>query len=133
LIWVDEAVRWVLVLSVMLAVADVVRRGENIRVDLLVEKLPARLRRAVELGGLATALVFALALTWLGIDMVAFSYELGLTTAGEIDIPSAWVELALPLGGLMLALASFVRLARVWRGEPVADPASAAAPDAKRE
>jgi C4-dicarboxylate transporter DctQ subunit len=133
LIWADEAVRYILVLGVMLAVADVMRRGENIRVDLLVEPLPPRLRRMVELGGLVAALAFALALTWLGIDMVVFSYELGLTTASGIDIPSAWVEIALPIGGALLTLATFVRLVRVCRGEAVDDPARAGPPGADRE
>jgi TRAP-type C4-dicarboxylate transport system permease small subunit len=133
LIWVDEAVRYVLVFSVMLAVADVMRRGENIRVDLLLEPLPPRLRRVAELGGLLAALVFGLALTWLGIDMVVFSYEVGLTTASEIDIPSAWVEIALPIGGLMLTLATAVRLLRVCRGEKVADPAATGVHGAARE
>lgn len=117
LIWVDEVVRYILVFTVMLGVADVMRRGENIRVDLLVEPLPPRLRRVVEVGGLFAALAFSLALTWLGIDMVRFSYELDLTTAGEVDIPSAWIEAALPIGGLMLTLATLIRLLRTWRGE----------------
>jgi TRAP-type C4-dicarboxylate transport system permease small subunit len=122
LAWIDEAVGYILVFTVMLGVADVMRRGENIRVDLLVEPLPPPARRAVEAGGLLAAFVFAVALTWLGVDMVLFSYEVGITTAGEIDIPSAWVQIALPIGGLMLALATLVRLVRLCRGEAVEDP-----------
>ena len=125
LAWIDEAVGYVLVFTVMLGVADVMRRGENIRVDLLVEPLRPRLRRVVEAGGLLAALVFAIALTWLGIDMVLFSYDVGITTAGEIDIPSAWVQVALPLGGAMLTLATLVRLLRLCRGETVEEPRGA--------
>jgi TRAP-type C4-dicarboxylate transport system permease small subunit len=122
LIWIDEFVRYILVFTVMLAIADVMRRGENIKVDLLVELLPLKAQHAVEVAGLVAALIFALAMTGLGIDMVRFSASLGLTTAGKIDIPSAWVESALPLGGMLLSLATFARLIRLLRGDPVPEP-----------
>lgn len=110
--WIDDAVRYVLAFSVMLAVADVMRRGEAIRVDVVLELLPPRVRRPVEIAGLVAALFFAVTLTWLGVDMVMFSADLGLTTASTIDVPSAWVEAALPLGGALLTLATAIRL---WR------------------
>ncbi|MBX6369848.1 MAG: TRAP transporter small permease [Rhodospirillales bacterium] len=131
--WTDEAVGYVLVLTVMLGVADVMRRGENIRVDVIADRLPPRLRRAVEIGGLVAALVFAVALTWLGAEMVAFSAEVGLTTAGEIDIPSAWVQVVLPLGGVLLTLATLNRLLRVCTGATVEDPADGSDSEVKTE
>jgi C4-dicarboxylate transporter, DctQ subunit len=120
--WIDEAVRYVLLFTVMLGVADVMRRGENIQVDLFSEALPDRGKRIIEIAGLVTAAVFAAALVWLGADMVKFSREMGLTTAGKIDIPSAWVEIALPFGGFLLLLATLARLIRVLRREPVLRP-----------
>jgi TRAP-type C4-dicarboxylate transport system permease small subunit len=119
LIWADEAVRYVLVFSVLFAVGDVMRRGENIRVDILLEPLGDKIKYLVEVIGLICALIFALALTYLGLEMVLFSYELGLTTGTKIDIPSFWVELALPLGGFLLSLATFTRLWRILKGEDI--------------
>ncbi|HEX2510719.1 MAG TPA: TRAP transporter small permease [Microvirga sp.] len=122
LVWVDEAVRYLLVFSVLLGLAEVMRRGDNIRVDLVLESVSPQSRRMMEIAGLAAALLFGLALTWLGGEMVAFSADLGLTTAGKIDIPSAWVEAALPLGGVLLSLATVVRILRIARGDPVQEP-----------
>jgi TRAP-type C4-dicarboxylate transport system permease small subunit len=122
LIWADEAVRYLLVFSVALGLADVMRRGENIRVDLVLELVQPRTRQIIEIAGLLAALIFGLSLVWLGGEMVAFSLDVGLTTAGKIDIPSAWVEVALPIGGALLSLATLIRLVRVLRGEPVQQP-----------
>ena len=122
LIWADEAVRYLLVFSVALGLADVMRRGENIRVDLVLDLVRPRTAWAIEIVGLVAALAFGLALVWLGSDMVAFSLDVGLTTAGKIDIPSAWVESALPIGGILLSLAAGVRLLRVLLGKPVDSP-----------
>lgn len=133
LIWADEAVRYLLVFSVALGLADVMRRGENIRVDLVLEMVRPRTRRIIEIAGLLAALIFGLSLAWLGADMVAFSADLGLTTAGKIDIPSAWVELALPLGGLLLSLATLIRLVRVVRGDAVQHPGGQAPAGSERE
>jgi len=120
--WVDEAARYVLLYTVMLGVADVMRRGENIQVDLFSEALPERGKWIVEIAGLCAAAIFAGALVWLGADMMKFSVEMGLTTAGKIDIPSAWVELALPAGGALLLLATLARLIRVVRRQAVMRP-----------
>jgi TRAP-type C4-dicarboxylate transport system permease small subunit len=133
LIWADEAVRYLLVFSIALGLADVMRRGENIRVDLVLEMVQPRTRRIIETAGLIAALIFGLSLVWLGADMVAFSADVGLTTAGKIDIPSAWVETALPLGGVLLSLATLVRLVRVVRGEPVQHPGGHGPAGSERE
>jgi TRAP-type C4-dicarboxylate transport system permease small subunit len=73
------------------------RRDENVSIDLLLENLGSRGRRIVEVIGLVASLIFALSVTALGIAMVRFAASMGLTTAGEIDIQSAWLEIALPL------------------------------------
>lgn len=121
LVWADEAVRYLLVFSVLLGLAEVMRRGDNIRVDVVLDRMSPKARRIVEIAGLVAALAFGLALVWLGADMVAFSAEMGLTTAGKIDIPSAWVEAGLPLGGVLLSLSTAVRIYRLLRGEHVDD------------
>lgn len=122
LIWVDETVRYILVFTVMLGVADVMRRDENIKVNSFIEMLPPKAQRLVEIIGLITALAFGMALLWLGSEIMEFSISMGLTTAGKIDIPSAWVEAALPIGGALLSLAALARLIRAIRGETVNPP-----------
>ncbi len=121
--WADDAVRYVLVFSVMLAAADVMRRGDDIKVDLILDHLGARGRRVIEIAGLVAALIFATALVLLGVDMVSFAREMCLTTAGTIDIPSHWVEIALPMGGGLIALATIARLIRVIGGGDPTEPA----------
>ena len=116
--WVDDAVGFLLVLIVMLAAAQVLRRGEHIGVDLLTSRLGPRARRWadawVALAALAASLVFVVN----GWSTAMLSRQLGIVAEGNVEIPVYWVQLALPLGGLMMALAALEALVRVAAGAP---------------
>lgn len=116
--WVDDAVGFLLVLIVMLAAAQVLRRGEHIGVDLLTSRLGPRARRWadawVALAALAASLVFV-ANGW---STAMLSRQLGIVAEGNVEIPVYWVQLLLPLGGLMMALAALEALVRVAAGAP---------------
>ena len=122
-VWVDDVVGFMLVGIVMLAAAQVFRRGEHIGVDLLTSKLGPRAKRWAE--GWSAAAVLAVALVFVvnGWRTAMFSRQLGIVADGRVEIPVFWLQLILPLGGLLLALAALEALARLAAGEPaVADP-----------
>jgi len=116
--WVDDAVGFLLVLIVMLAAAQVLRRGEHIGVDLLTSRLGPRARRWadawVALAALAASLVFVVN----GWSTAMLSRRLGIVAEGNVEIPVYWAQLLLPLGGLMMALAALEALARIAAGAP---------------
>ncbi len=116
--WVDDAVGFLLVLIVMLAAAQVLRRGEHIGVDLLTTRLRPRAQRWAQGWAALAALAAALVLVANGWSTAMLSRKLGIVAEGNVEIPVYWVQLALPLGGLMLALAALEALARVLAGAP---------------
>ena len=119
--WVDDTVGFLLVAIVMLAAAQVQRRGEHIGVDLLTARLPERARRWADAWAALGALAAALVLVANGWSTAMFSRSLGILAEGNVEIPVYWVQLLLPLGGLMMALVALEALARIAAGAPPAE------------
>lgn len=111
-VWVDDVVGFMLVGIVMLAAAQVLRRGEHIGVDLLTSRLPPRAQRWAEAGSALAALAVSLVFLVNGWRTAMFSRQLGIVAEGRIEIPVFWLQLLLPLGGLLLALAALEALLR---------------------
>ena len=121
-VWVDDVVGFLLVIVVMLAAAQTLRRGEHIGVDLLVTRLsPTGRRWAIGWAGFATA-VIASVLVVKGWDAALFAKTLGLVTEGALEWPSWLLMLFVPLGGLLLLLAA---LEGFWRAVAGATPTAA--------
>jgi TRAP-type C4-dicarboxylate transport system permease small subunit len=119
--WVDDAVGFVLVGVVMLAAAQVLRRGEHIGVDLLTARLSPRARRWAEAWSALAVLAAALVLVLNGWSTAMFSRQLGIVAEGNVEIPVFWVQLFLPAGGAMMALVALESLARLAAGAPPAE------------
>jgi TRAP-type C4-dicarboxylate transport system permease small subunit len=119
--WVDDAVGFLLVGIVMLAAAQVLRSGEHIGVDVLTSKLSPRARRWADAWAALAALAAALVLVANGWSTAMFSRQLGIVAEGNVEIPVFWVQLFLPLGGSMMALAALEALARLAAGAPPAE------------
>jgi C4-dicarboxylate transporter DctQ subunit len=116
--WVDEAVGYVLTASVMFAIAEALRKGEHICVDILTEKLSARAQRAVYVAGMIAVALTAGALLLEGWETVAFSKMLGIRSIGYLDAPIWIPQIMIPVGGALLLLASLAELLRVAAGLP---------------
>lgn len=117
-VWTDEVVGFMLVGIVMLAAAQSLRRGEHIGVDILVTRLGARGRFWAQLWSSASVLIVALILIVNGWRTAMFSRQLGVLTEGNLEIPVYWLQLFLPLGGLMMLLVSLETLLRLAAGAP---------------
>jgi C4-dicarboxylate transporter, DctQ subunit len=123
-VWTDEVVGFILVGIVMLAAAQSLRHGEHIGVDILVARLGARGRFWAQLWSSTAVLVVALILIVNGWRTAMFSRQIGVLTEGNLEIPVFWLQLLLPLGGLMLLLVSLEALLRLFVGAPsLASPA----------
>lgn len=116
--WVDEIVGYLLVGSVMFAVAEAMRRGEHISIDLLTDRLRPRARRAAAVFSLIAVLATAAALLWEGWATVAFARMLGLMTEGYVTLPLWTLQLMMPIGGALLLLACLAELLRIAAGLP---------------
>ena len=119
--WVDDTVGFLLVGVVMLAAAQVLRRGEHIGVDLLTSRLSPRARIWAEAWSALAVLGAALVLLVNGWSTAMFSRQLGIVAEGNVEIPVFWAQLFLPLGGAMMALVALESLARLAAGAPPAE------------
>lgn len=117
-IWVDEVVGFMLVGIVMLAAAEVLRRGEHIGVDLFTAKLTGRARLWVQAWGSLAALAVALILIVNGYRTAMFSRMLGIVTEGHLELPVYLLMLFLPLGGVLMLLTALEALVRLASGAP---------------
>jgi TRAP-type C4-dicarboxylate transport system permease small subunit len=128
-VWTDEVVGFILVGIVMLAAAQSLRQGEHIGVDILVARLGARGRFWAQLWSSTAVLVVSLILIVNGWRTAMFSRQIGVLTEGNLEIPVFWLQLLLPLGGLMMLLVSLEALLRL----AVAAPPLATQPHDHRE
>lgn len=117
-IWVDEVVGFMLVAIVMLAAADVLRRGEHIGVDLFTANLKGRARLWVQAWSSVSVFAVALILIVNGWQTAMFSKMLGIVTEGHLEWPVYWLMLLLPLGGLLLLATAIEAIVRLALGAP---------------
>jgi len=110
--WSDEVVRYLFVWFTLFGAAVTLREREHIRVEYFVEKLPAALRRVIEIAMLLGVCLFQAALVALGFLWV-------WSTRGSYTSSLQWplnlfFYAALPCTA---ALGVWYTLRRLWRGE----------------
>jgi TRAP-type mannitol/chloroaromatic compound transport system permease small subunit len=88
----------------------------HVRVDLVQERLPPRMRAWIELYGILLLLLpFVLLVLVFGVPFVRSSFAAGEISQAPGGLPFRWlIKAMLPLGFLLLLLAAVSRLSRVW-------------------
>jgi len=99
-----------------LALAHTLKRGEHIRVTLILERLHGRPRRGLELFALGAATLLAVAFAWYSARLAYQSYDFNdISTAN--DATPLWLpQLTMALGAIVLAIAFVDELVLEWRG-----------------
>lgn len=113
-----ELAAYAMAASTFLALANVLRAGHHIRVHLLIEKLPRRARRLLDLW---TSLFTAVTLGYFALytaEMVWDSFDYGAMSPGLLAIPLWIPQAAMALGLFLMALACVEDVVRLSRGEP---------------
>ncbi len=104
-VWAPEIVGYLMVALVFLALGDAMLAGSHIRIDLLVSRLPQRLRDILELLTLTLSTGVAGFFTWHGINTALRSLEYGRRDAfGALGLPLYIPQAALPIGLSILTL-----------------------------
>ena len=99
-----------------MALAHTLKRGEHIRVSLLLERAGPRVRRGLELGSLTIATVLAGAFAWYSVRLAFQSWQFNDTSTGN-DATPLWIpELAMAAGTIVLLIAFADELTLEWRG-----------------
>ena len=105
--------------SGFLALAHTLKRGEHIRVSLLLEHSGPKLRHALELVALGLATLLAAAFAWYSVRLAYQSWQFNDISTGN-DATPLWIpEIAMALGTCVLLIAFVDELVLEWRRERV--------------
>jgi TRAP-type C4-dicarboxylate transport system permease small subunit len=115
----DDFATFAMACAIFLGLAYTYRVGGHVRVRLLQQRLPAKVRRWTEAGCLGGAVMLLSFLLWYTVDMILTSYQLNEHTLGLVPLPK-WIPMMfMPAGLLVLLLAMADDLAAVLRnGKP---------------
>ena len=111
----DDIVAWLCAAAAFLALGHTFRRGELVRVGLLIDLLPPRPRRAFAVAALAIALAFVGYMLYAVLRFVYESWKFNEVAQGLIQIPIWIPQLSFAAGSLIFFIAvldEFVVLVR---------------------
>ncbi|MDW7556922.1 TRAP transporter small permease [Azospirillum brasilense] len=114
--WAEELVRFLVVWSVLLSLGVGTRHGHYIRMDLLLNMMPHRVRLAFAWLNSLIGLAFSVLLVIAGFQEVAHLQAIGMFTESNLDLPLWTVRLVLPLGGVLYGFAFIGNIILLLRG-----------------
>ncbi len=112
----DDLVAWSMVALAFLGLAHTFRKGEIIRMGLLVENLRGPMRTVFELVALSIGAAMSLYFAWHATMMTHDSWRFNDLANGVLPVPLWIPQLAYSGGLIILAIAMLDELAHVLRG-----------------
>lgn len=101
--WIEEAVRFMNVFLVFIALGLALEQGRHVGIDTLRDRLPPKIRSVLLKIIDGIGFLFSIYLAWLGIGLVKFVLMTGQRSP-TLDIPVGWVYSAPVIGFGLLAL-----------------------------
>ena len=115
IMWTEEAARYLMIWMALIAASISMKRREHVSMNLLINPLPAVIKRIVgTLTSLAVAF-FLLVLTREGITMVLSARS---QISPALGIPMFWPLVSVPLSGILMLAQLFLVLVIDWTGGP---------------
>lgn len=112
----DDLASWCMAAMAFLGLAHTFKRGEIIRVGLLIEQMTGRRRWALEVFALAVSTAFTLYFTWYALAMTYDSWRFNDMAQGVLAVP-LWIPQLGYSGGLaILAVALLDEMIHVLKG-----------------
>lgn len=123
--WAEESVRFLMIWAFFLTLGVAGRRGLHIRTEMLVDAVPPRVRRAMNLAAVLAGLLFSAVLFGASLPQLIRYYTMGMMSESSLDIPQWVVFCAMPLGAA-LWFGYYLRCLVVWwrRGDPFGQAAT---------
>jgi TRAP-type C4-dicarboxylate transport system permease small subunit len=114
--WANEISEYGLYLMTLLVAPWLLRRGQHVRLDLVLVTVPARAARTMELIADVIGLGVCLVLLRYGVGITLESWRLGSITIKNLVFPEWWLLAPLPAAFLLLALEFVFRMHRLGAG-----------------
>ena len=115
--WSNEVSEWMLYMVTMLAAPWLLRRGQHIRVDILLRALPARVGWYFEWLSDAIGLACCLVIAYYGLRALMASFAGNSLSIKTLVMPEWWILAPLPAAFLLLAVEMLFRMHRLYLGE----------------
>ena len=114
--WVNDVVAWLCAAAAFLGMAYSFRNGDFVRVTLILEIVPARLRRWLEFFALIVATISILYMGYWAVRFTMESYEFNDMDGTLIAIPIWIPQMSFVIGALILVIAVLDECVQVLRG-----------------
>ena len=128
LAWSNEISELMLYLITMSVAPWLLRQGQHIRVDIMLQAIPARLAWRLEWLGDLIGFACCIVMAWYGTQAAWSSYASGAVNIKTLITPEWWALAPLPLVFVLLAIEMVFRMIRLQQGPrgPRHDAVSAA-------
>jgi TRAP-type C4-dicarboxylate transport system permease small subunit len=116
LAWSNEISELMLYLITMCVAPWLLRQGQHIRVDIVLQALPPQLAWYFEWVGDLIGLACCIVIAWFGTQAAWSSYVSGAVNIKTLVTPEWWALAPLPLVFVLLAIEMVFRMVRLQRG-----------------
>ena len=107
ILFIDEYTGYLLVLTTFLGLAYTLRTDGHIDVDLVVSRLPPRIKSGLRIATTAVALVLAVLLAIYTGDRTWSAYQMGSIATTPLETPLFAPQMVIPIGFAILAVSLF--------------------------
>jgi TRAP-type transport system small permease protein len=115
--WANEVTEYSLYLITLLTAPWLLRRGQHVRLDIILTLVPGRVAWLMEALGDVLGFAVCLLLIRYGIAMTTDSARLGALTIKNLVFPEWWLLAPLPTAFVLLAIEFVFRFQRLIEGE----------------
>lgn len=117
--WTEELATLLFAWIVFVGASLALKKREHFALEIFVDRLRGRTRRAAETLVLAAVAAFSILLIWLGTRLSIASWTV---RTAAMEIPRTWMYASVPFGGALMLARSMERIARLWRAACPAPP-----------
>ena len=115
--WANEISEYALYLMTLLTAPWLLRRGQHVRLDIILTLVPPRVAWLMEAAGDALGFCVSVVLVRYGLAMTADSARLGAITIKNLVFSEWWLLAPLPATFALLAIEFVFRFDRLLKGE----------------
>jgi TRAP-type C4-dicarboxylate transport system permease small subunit len=114
--WANEICEYALYVMTLLTAPWLLRRGQHVRLDIVLTLVPARVAWLMEAAGDALGFAVSVVLVRYGFAMTVDSWRLGAITIKNLVFPEWWLLALLPATFALLAVEFVFRFDRLLKG-----------------
>lgn len=117
IVWANEVSEYALYVMTLLTAPWLLRRGQHVRLDIVLTLVPPRIAWLMEAAGDVLGFAVSVVLVRYGLVMAVDSWRLGAITIKNLVFPEWWLLALLPATFALLAVEFVFRFDRLLKGD----------------